>query len=143
MHCWHVVDSTRKSTHLQHVHRLDLALASRLSSRSVSARMPTRRAGINTMVCVGTIRCSAVEQSLCHAEQNLVHFCLFVSCFGAEQCACLQEARYDHPFICNDNSTGDCEEEDGAAQQTAQGLVGARQLIVDAVELLQVGKAGL
>jgi len=56
----------------------------------------------------------------------------------------LQEARCDNPPICSDNSTGDCEEEDdGAAQQIAQGLVGARQLIVDAVELLQVCKAVL
>ena len=60
-----------------------------------------------------------------------------------KQCACLQEARYADPPSCSDRSTGDCEEEDGAAQQRAQGLVGARQLIVDAVELLQVCKAVL
>ncbi|KAA6417643.1 MAG: hypothetical protein FRX49_12435 [Trebouxia sp. A1-2] len=51
----------------------------------------------------------------------------------------LQEASCDDRPSCNDSGTGDCEEEDdGAVQQIAQGLVGARQLIVDAVELLQL-----
>lgn len=59
------------------------------------------------------------------------------------QCACLQEGRCSNPPNCNDNSTGVCEEEHGAALKTAQGLAGARQLIVDAVELLQVCEAVL
>lgn len=54
-----------------------------------------------------------------------------------QKATALQEGRCNNSPNCNDNSTGDCEEEDGAALQTAQGLAGARQLIVDAVELLQ------
>ncbi len=99
--------------------------------------MPTRSAGTNTIVVMYE-RPGALLRN--KASVMLIRSC---PSLRLKQCACLQEARCDDCPICNDDSTGDCEEEGGAAQQTAQGLVGARQLIVDAVELLQVCKAVL